>query len=220
MIGNKLIFKTKYLSPCMFLLNIFYKSYELIDNYYYIEMNNLSLDINLYESDELIFNPKNLIPIEYIAMLIDFIDYDKNYLIKDIQLEYNQNDLINNSDFLNFLSNFSNLNINEDLLNKSYQDYDNSNLEMQLKILDSNWIILDNREKFTYNNKNYSGIVDKFFTWVAKSNFILFSNFHDNIIDTIYKAEGGIDLSNIFLSLGYSQFIKYIFIFRLFTIYR
>ena len=42
LINNKLIFKTKYLSPCMFLLNKYYKSYNYNDNYYYIELNNLT----------------------------------------------------------------------------------------------------------------------------------------------------------------------------------
>jgi hypothetical protein len=206
MIGNKLIFKTKYLSPCMFLLNIFYKSYDLIDNNYHIEMNNLSPDINLYESDELIFNPKNLIPIEYIAMLIDFIDYDKNYLIKDIKLEYNQNDLIINLDYNNFLSNIDNLNISKEILIKSYMDYDNNSLNIELKILDSNWIILDPIQKFNSNNKNYSDIVEKFFTWIFQSNFTLFQN-TKIFITTICKSEGGIDLTALFLSLGYSQIV-------------
>lgn len=212
-VDNKLIFKTKYLSPCMFLINTFYKSYVLIDNYYYIEMNNLSLNNNLYESDELIFDPKNIIPIEYITMMIDFIDYDKNNFIKCIKVEFVKSESTKNLDYKNFLLNIDNFNINNNILKKSYVDYEQNCSNIKLKILDPNWIVLDSNKKFKSNCKNYSDIVDKFFAWVNKSNFTLLqlqnqNNKNNNLIGTIHKYEGGIDLSGLFLSLSYSKIIE------------
>lgn len=212
LIGNKLIFKTKYLSPCMFILNTYFKAYNIIDGIYFIELDDFSKSNDLISQDEIIFNPKNIIPIEYIKMLVDFIDYDKNKLVGNIKFELVQDDMSMNLDFNNFISSIDKIQINKDFLDKSYIDYNNNNLNIELKILDPSWIVLDKRLKLSNNNKNYSDIVDKFLNWIKKSNFTLFSSnvcdYKLDFIETINKSEGGIDLSNVFESFGYSQIVK------------
>jgi hypothetical protein len=50
--------------------------------------------------------------------------------------------------------------------------------------------------------------VDKFFNWVEKSNFSLFENKENYFIETCSIYQGGIDLSNIFESFGYSKIVE------------
>jgi len=237
--NEKLILKTKYLSPCMFVINELYTRYNKIGDFYHIEILNLNLpDLNssnkfvleqnkfnefdefdefdeiVFTSNELVFNPNNMIPIEYISMVIDFYDTETNNCIEKIIIESEQNpNPIPNEQFKLFIST---LNASDDIIKNSYNDY-SLNLNLNLRILDPEWIILDTRFKLP-NGKNYSNIVEKFFNWVFESKLKTLSNFNctidkiffvePNKIKTISKAEGGIDLSSIFLSFGYSELVN------------
>jgi len=234
--NEKIIFTTKYLSPSMYFINKFYKQYTKNNEYYSIEFT-ATKDLISEESEldlyELSFDSNHLIPIEFINMLIDFYDnnlFNSNsnsnsnpnsnpntvYLVKKITLHK----IESNENFNDFIENIENLNINCENIKESYFDYRKYNQIVSLKILDPKWIIIDKALKLLETKKNYSKIVDKFFNFVSKSKFITLENFDytnankhtvfykKHILNTIYKSEGGIDLSLIFLSFGYSQFLN------------
>lgn len=208
---NEFIFKTMYLSPTMYFINKYYKQYNKINDLYYFNVNsNPSAN-----SNELVFNLSHMIPIEYINMLFDFYDCS-NYEINKITIKNIDND----NNFISFIENIEKFNINSKIIKESYMDYKKDIQNLSLKIFDSNWILIDKNCKILNMQKNYSDIVNKFFNFVKYSKFKTLDNFNyintnneyifykPHEIETIYKSEGGINLSSIFLSFGYSQFVN------------
>lgn len=223
---TKLIFKTKYLSPCMYILDKYYKSYDFDNNtkIYKFEMETEDLKImsQLNEPIEtkehiLIFNSENIIPFEYIKMLIDFVDLDKNNQIESINYEFLNSKI--NINFKNFLLNINNFIFDDNFISKSYNDF-TLDLDIELTILNSDWV--ESKPYFKlpfFNLKNKSGILcDDFLKWVNNTNFTIFTHFlnkpvlfNGNYINPLYSIKEGLELKKIFLTLPYSQINKIYF---------
>lgn len=205
---TELTFITKYMSPCMFIIDKLHKGYDKINEHYQIQIN---YSENLSSSDMIFFDLNNsFIPVEYVNMLVDFFDYENNnsinqIIIKKSKLDYNL-----------FV---------QDILDEEFdpkQIYMDFKKQSTLKILDTSWLVCDLgvtilKLDSTYN---YTLIVKKFFDYVKEKQFKTLSDFSSDLntffanrpheLRTVAKAEGGIELSAIFYSFGYSYLVNHL----------
>lgn len=227
LIDNKLIFKTEYLSPCMYILDKYYKTYDLANSeskIYQIEMELEDLEImsQLEETKEhiWIFNPENRIPFEYIKMLIDFVDLDKNNSIESIDYEFLNSKI--NINFKSFLLNINHFILDDNFISKSYNDF-TLGLDIELTILNSNWLIDSSYHFelpfFNFKNKSeFTNLGNNFLKWVNNTDFTTFTHFSNkpvlfngNFINPLYTIKEGFELKKIFLTLPYTQINKIYF---------